>query len=300
MFVGPANTTGKVDSAFLFIVACCVVLLMIITVSMLYFLGRYNKTKNPASKPARESVLLEVAWTVIPTILVVFMFYFGYVDFEYIRNAPADSMKIHVLGRQWSWHFTYANGKQSAILRVPEGKDVELLMTSADVIHSFYIPAFRIKEDCVPGMQTHLWFNADRQGPYDVFCTEYCGVGHSHMRTKVIVMPPEEFQKWYLAAEERGPGQEAMKLLESKGCLGCHTLDGTAKVGPTFKRLFGSRVTVTTNGKDRTLNVNAAYLERSIKQPQADLVKGYMPVMPTLPMTENEIKTIVDYLQTVK
>jgi cytochrome c oxidase subunit 2 len=300
MLIGPANTTGKVDSAFLFIAASCVILLAVITVLMLWFAVKYNRAKNPESKPTRESALLEVAWTVLPTVLVGFMFYFGYVDFEYIRHAPADSMTIHVLGRQWSWHFTYGNGKQSGVLRVPEGKDVELLMTSADVIHSFYIPAFRIKEDCVPGMQTHLWFNADREGAYDVFCTEYCGVGHSHMRTKVVVMKPADFQTWYAAAVEQGPGQKAVSLLESKGCLGCHTLDGTAKVGPTFKGIFGNPVTVMTNGKQRTITVNEAYLERSIRKPEADVVKGYPPVMPVIPMTEDELKTIIAYLETLK
>ena len=146
---------------------------------------RCNKERHPHPEHVKESMLLEVTWTVIPTILVILMFYFGWVDFEYIRNPPTDAMSVNVTARQWSWLFDYENGRQSDMLRVPAGKPVRLVMTSADVLHCLYIPAYRIKEDCVPGMKTHLWFTANAAGYYDIFCTEYCGVGHSHMRSKL-------------------------------------------------------------------------------------------------------------------
>lgn len=151
MFLGPSNTAGKVESAFLFVVGAAVVLLVIVTICMIVFLILYNRKRHPQPAQVQENVLLEVVWTVIPTILVVVMFYFGWVDFDYIRNPPPNAMPVNVVARQWSWLFQYQNGKQSDVLNVPQGQPVELLMTSQDVLHCLFIPAFKIKEDCVPG-----------------------------------------------------------------------------------------------------------------------------------------------------
>ena len=158
---------------------------------------------------------------------------------------------VHVTARQWSWLFTYDNGKQSDVLQVPLGRPVKLIMTSVDVLHCLFIPAYRIKEDCVPGMKTHLWFTANEAGTYDIFCTEYCGVGHSHMRSKVIVMTPEDFEKWLSTAESTALADLGPRLLQAKGCLGCHSLDGTPKIGPTFKGLLGRREVVITAGRKK-------------------------------------------------
>jgi cytochrome c oxidase subunit II len=300
MMLGPSNTTGKIDSAFLFIVSACVILLAIVTICMVVFLIRYNRARHPRPEHVRESILLEVVWTVIPTILVIFMFYFGWVDFEFIRNPPRGAMPVEVTARQWSWLFTYDNGKQDDVLRVPVEKPVKLIMTSVDVLHCLFIPAFRIKEDCVPGMKTHLWFTADRIGSYDIYCTEYCGVGHSHMRSKVIVMAPADFEKWRSTAESKALVDLGPKLLQSKGCLGCHSLDGSPKVGPTFKGLYGRKETVETGGRERSITADEAYIDQSIREPQGDIVKGYPPVMPRIPLTDDERKAIVAYLETVK
>lgn len=300
MMLGPSNTTGKIDSAFLFIVAACVVLLTIVTVCMVFFLIRYNRSRHPRPEHVRESMLLEVAWTVIPTILVIFMFYFGWVDFDLIRNPPRGAMPVGVTARQWSWLFTYDNGKQDDVLRVPVDKPVKLIMTSVDVLHCLFIPAFRIKEDCVPGMKTHLWFTADRTGSYDIYCTEYCGVGHSHMLSKVIVMAPKDFELWRSAAESKAPVDLGPKLLRSKGCLGCHSLDGSPKAGPTFKGLYGRKETVQAGGRERSITADEAYIARSIREPSADIVKGYPPVMPQIPVPDDDLKAIVAYLETVK
>jgi cytochrome c oxidase subunit 2 len=300
IFLGPSNTAGKVESAFLFIVATSVILLAIITFFMILFLIKYNKKRHPQHEVVKESTALEIIWTVIPTILVLLMFYFGWVDFEFIRNPPKNAMPVNVIARQWSWLFEYENGKQSDVLRVPVGKPIKLIMTSQDVIHSLFIPAFRIKEDCVPGMKTHLWFNANDIGTYDIFCTEYCGVGHSHMLSKVVVMQAKEFENWYATVAGAAPLNIGTKLLQDKGCLGCHTTDGTVKVGPTFKGIFGKKVTVLTKGKERVIKVDEDYLKRSILQPEADIVKGYPPVMPAIPVTSQELVTIVDFLKTLK
>jgi len=300
MMLGPSNTAGRVDSAFVVIVAACVVLLAIVTVCMVVFLVRYNRKRHPHPEHVHENMLLEVVWTVVPTILVILMFYFGWVDFEFIRNPPKEAATVHVTARQWSWLFTYDNGKQSDLLRIPLGKPVRLVMTSLDVLHSLYIPAFRIKEDCVPGMKTHLWFTANTAGSYDLFCTEYCGAGHSHMRSKVIALTPEEFQTWLNTAESTALADLGPRLLQSKGCIGCHTLDGTAKIGPTFKGLFGRKEVVIVGGQEKEITVDEAFIRAHIVDPRAATVKGYPPVMPQVPMTDNELKTIVAYLETLK
>jgi len=200
----------------------------------------------------------------------------------------------------WSWHFEYKNGKQSDELNVPVGKAVQLILTSGDVIHSLYIPAFRIKEDAVPGMKTHLWFKADRTGAYDIFCTEYCGTGHSHMITKLFVMSGEDFNKWYASAEAPEKKGRGMKLLQEKGCLGCHSTDGTKKIGPTFKGLFGRQEIVITDGKERKISVDEDYIRKSVLQPAADIVKGYPNIMPKVPVTEDELGAVIETLEELK
>jgi cytochrome c oxidase subunit 2 len=300
MFWGPSNTAGKVESAFVAIVAMCVVLLAIVTFCMIYFLIKYNRKRHPQHEEVKESLVLEVVWTVVPTILVLLMFYFGWVDFNYLRNPPSGAMPVNVIARQWSWLFEYENGTQSDVLRVPLGKPVKLILTSEDVVHSLFIPAFRIKEDCVPGMKTHLWFNANETGAYNIFCTEYCGMAHSHMLSKVIVMPVGDFESWYQPKEAAAPKNKGHELLQSKGCLGCHTTDGAPKIGPTFKALFGSKVTVLTNDKEREMTADKEYLERSILEPGADIVKGYQNIMPTIPVNKEELEEIIGYLESLK
>jgi cytochrome c oxidase subunit II len=299
MFPGPSDTAGKVESSFAFIVVSAVILLAIVVFFMILFLIKYRRKRHPVPETVKDSVLLEVIWTAIPTALVMVMFYFGWTDFRYIRNPPKDAMEVNVTARQWSWLFEYRNGKKSGVLRVPLNRPVKLILTSRDVIHSFYVPAYRIKEDCVPGMKTHLWFTPNESGTYDVLCTEYCGVGHSHMRSSVVVMAPAEFDAWYRSAEAAAAGK-GLQLLQEKGCLGCHTTDGSRKVGPTFKGIFGRKVTVITNGKERDIIVDEEYLRRSIINPGADIVKGYPPVMPELPLTKDELQEIVVYLKELK
>jgi cytochrome c oxidase subunit 2 len=301
MILGPSNTSGKIGTAFLTVTGISVLLLAIVTFFMILFLIKYNKKKHPQPKQMGESVLLEIIWTIIPTVLVLLLFYFGWKDFEYVRNPPKNAMPVTVIARQWTWLFEYQNGVQSDVLRVPIKKPVKLLLTSKDVIHSFFVPAFRIKEDCVPGMQTHLWFTVNETGSYDVFCTEYCGVGHSHMRSKVIAMSDTEFNRWYGEATASLPKtHKGKKLLSEKGCLGCHTIDGQPKVGPTLKGVFDHEVTVLEQGKEKHIMADEAYLTRSILQPGFDVVKGYQPLMPTVPLTKGQLHEIVDYLKGLK
>jgi cytochrome c oxidase subunit 2 len=300
MFAGAAVSTAKVDSAFFFIVVSAGALIAAVMAVMIVIVIRYNKKRHPRPVDVRESSALEIVWTVIPLVLVMLMFYFGWVNFDYIRNPPKDAIQVDVTARQWSWLFHYPNGKEDAILRVPVGKPVKLVMTSLDVLHCLFIPAFRIKEDCVPGFKTHLWFNALETGTYDLFCSEYCGIGHAHMRSQVIVMPQADFDGWYGSAEEKGVAAGGLKVLQGLGCLGCHTLDGTRGVGPTFKGLVGSRQDVVTNGTERTVTVDAAYVRQYVIDPNRDIVKGYSAIMPKLKVSSEDLDAIVAFLETLK
>jgi cytochrome c oxidase subunit 2 len=300
MFLGPSNTAGKIELSFVILAGISVLFLVLVTFFIILFLIKYNKKKHPKAEEVGESLLLEIVWTVIPTALVLALFYFGWKDFEYIRNAPKDAMPVTVIARQWSWLFEYENGRQSDVLRVPLGKPVKLILTSQDVIHCLFIPAFRIKEDCVPGLKTHLWFTADEAGSYDIFCTEYCGVGHSHMRSQVVAMPAREFAAWYGEAAAQKPAARGLRLLSAKGCLSCHSVDGTPGVGPTLKGVFNRRITVLEQGKEKEVIADEAYLATSILQPGVVVVKGYQPLMPVVPLSDAELQAIIDYLKQLK
>jgi len=294
-----SNTAGNVDAVLYRILWIEVTLLVIVTFVLIFFVVKYNSRKKTVPENISGSILLEIIWTIIPTLIVLVMFYIGLESFGSIRAVPETVMDIRVTGRQWSWLFTYENNRQSSELRVPVGKAVKLLLTSDDVLHSFYIPAFRIKEDCVPKMETYLSFTPDEVGTYDIFCTEFCGLGHSGMVSKVIVMNENDFDSWY-AAVPSPTKMDGEKVLEEKGCLGCHTTDGSKKIGPTFKGLYDSQVTVLTSGAERRVKADEEYLRKSIMEPKADVVKGYPDIMPAVPVKPEELDAIVEYMETLK
>lgn len=300
MFWAPTNTAGQIQSSFLIMLGCAVFLLVAVTFFMVLFLVRYNQKKHPESVEVKNSLLLEIVWTTIPTVIVLLLFYFGWKDFDTIRNPPKDSLPITVIARQWSWLFEYENGKQSDLLRVPENKPVRLILTSRDVIHSLFIPAFRIKEDCVPGLKTHLWFQAKEIGSYEIFCTEYCGVGHAHMLSKVVVMAAGDFETWLRDARRESPSERGQQLMQNKGCLGCHSIDGSKKIGPTLKGVFGRKVIILTEGSEKEILADEEYLRIMILKPGVYIVKDYPPIMPLVPLKEEELKAIIDFLKGLK
>jgi len=196
------NPVQGVDQAFWYILSISLFLLFAITVVMIYFVIKYRRSKNPVAADIRDNYLLEIIWTIVPTLIALSMFYVGWTSYIGLRSVPDGALEIDVAGQMFSWLFVYENDKETENeLVVPVGEAVKLNITSLDVVHSFYIPAFRIKVDAVKGMETYAWFNADKIGEYDIQCTEYCGTGHSSMLAKLRIVPRAEYIKW-LAEEE--------------------------------------------------------------------------------------------------
>jgi cytochrome c oxidase subunit II len=305
MVNGWQNLSGSVDNVFYFIMGIGVTLLLGVTGVMLYFVYRYGRKRNPDPEDIKDNLPLEVIWTVIPTLLVLAMFWVGWKEFQYMRTVPSDAMLVKVTASMWSWSFQYENGKQSGTLNLPLNRPVKLSITSMDVLHSLSIPAFRVKEDAVPGRETYLWFLPDEAGTYDLFCTEYCGTGHSAMTTTVEVMPMKVFEAWYAGkTEAEGKAKQlpdGAQLVKEKGCVACHSLDGTAKVGPTFKGVYGRKEIVVTAGKEHEIVVNVDYIKRSLMEPKSDIVKGFPPIMPSQKglLKDDEIDAIIEYLKTL-
>ena len=191
------NPVQGVDQAFWYILGISIFLLFGITVVMVYFVIRYRRSKNPVSSDIRDNYLLEIIWTIVPTLIALSMFYVGWTSYIGLRTVPEDAMEIEVAGQMFSWLFVYENDKETENeLVVPQGEAIKLNITSLDVVHSLYIPAFRIKVDAVKGMDTYAWFYADTIGEYDIQCTEYCGTGHSSMLAKLRIVPKAEYLKW--------------------------------------------------------------------------------------------------------
>lgn len=186
-----------VDNEFILVVAISVFFLLLVSAAMIYFVIRYRKSKNPVSSNITGNTTLEVLWTIIPLALVLLIFFYGWAGFKTMRDVPPDAMTVKVTARMWRWSFEYANKKQSdSVLYVPLNKPIKCEIQSVDVNHSLYMPAFRIKEDAIPGRTNYLWFFPDKLGEYDILCAEYCGLNHAYMRGHVVVMPENEFYTW--------------------------------------------------------------------------------------------------------
>ncbi len=315
MMSGASTSAGTVDAVFLFIAGVGLFFLVLITFLLIFFIVKYNKKRHRVPKDIHGNTTLEVVWTVIPTILVLFMFYFGWKGFEYIRNAPEDALHVKVTARMWSWMFEYDNGLKTDTLYVPVNRPVQLELNSLDVIHSFFIPAFRIKEDAVPGMTNTLWFKASEPGDYDVLCAEYCGLRHAYMLSKVKAMPAEQFAVWYAeasralpekgtAAEESPEVKKAVEvqgkqILRIRGCVACHSTDGSVIIGPSLKGLYGKSRIVLVDGQEKNVVADEDYLRRSVLEPEIELVKGFNNLMPSQKgqMSEEELSILIEYLK---
>jgi cytochrome c oxidase subunit II len=277
MFSEASNFSAGVDKTFAFIMGIAFFFLIGLTVTMIVFAIKYRRKKHPVPVQVKDNIALEITWTIIPLVLVLAMFYYGYTAFLPMRNIPKDAMPVKVIGKMWDWTFDYGNGKiKKDTLWVPLNKAVKLEMVSPDVTHSFYVPAFRVKEDLVPGTTTHMWFIAQQEGTYEILCAEYCGLRHSYMEGRVRVVPEKEFRTWLAnlkAADKNGP--EGLVLIRNNSCTGCHSLDGSKLVGPSFKGLFGTKRKVEVNGTEKEVVADSAYIEQSVTDPDAAVVNGY-------------------------
>ena len=297
------NLGQGVDLAFYVIFGISILFLIGITVTMIWFVVKYRRSKHPRAVQIREHPWLEITWLVIPTALVMVMFYYGYIAFAPMHEAPKDAMVVHVVGKMWVWEFDYPDGKTATELVLPINKPVKLNMTSLDVIHSLFIPAFRVKEDVVPGDTTSIWFIPERPGTYEILCAEYCGLRHSYMEAKAKIVPQAEYDAWLAALPAKAEGEpEGLTIIKKNACAGCHSLDGSKVVGPTFKGLFGKSETVIEGGKEVQITADSLYIVKSILEPDVQVVKGYNKglmrsykgVIP-----DEDIAKVVHYLRTM-
>ncbi|WP_423129154.1 cytochrome c oxidase subunit II [Gaoshiqia sp. Z1-71] len=303
-----SNFVSGVDRAFIIILAVSFLFLIGLTGTMIWFIYRYNKKRNPQATQIKGSNTLEVIWTVIPTILVLIMFYYGWAGWKPMTKAPDDSFEIDVIARMWNFTFEYENGKKTDTLFVPKDKPVKLNLVALDVLHSVYIPAFRVKEDVVPGKDKFMWFIPQKEGTYELFCTEYCGLQHSYMYNWVKVMPEEDFEKWYVdttikVAAVDSPSAAGKRIMTNIGCLACHTLDGSKLIGPSFKGLYGSTRSVTTGREKREVVADDEYIKHSVFDPGADIAAGFNKgLMQSYQgqLSEEDVALIIEYLKTLQ
>jgi cytochrome c oxidase subunit II len=305
-----ASTIGAVDETLYFIAAFAFLLFFAIIFIMVYFAARYRASRNPIPTEIHGNNLLEILWIVLPTLLALSMFFYGLTGYNFLRHAPLGSFEATVHARQWSWLFEYPDGKKTPDLVVPEGRDIKLTIASDDVIHGFYLPAYRIQVDAVPGMKTYAWFKASRVGAFDILCTVYCGINHSGMLAKLYVLPQDKYDSWRAggAAEVSGfklPEAQAsgLSLLALHGCLGCHSTDGSRLTGPTFRGLFGSTVSLkaTKAGEPASVLADEAYLRESILDPGAKLVLGFPDSMPARKdLSPREVEGLVDGIEALR
>lgn len=336
------------DQSFWFIFAVSAICLLGITVFMLYCCVKYNHKNNPKATQIHGNLLLEIVWTVIPTILVMVMFYMTWEGYKISREVPEGAYEIDVTASQWKWNYAYKRTDGSGVfyvnsnsrpaeefkensrnveklyepksdvlfkewvpkLVVPINTPVKLNLYSTDVIHSFSAPAFRVKNDCMPKPKwqkpNYLWFEATKEGVYDVNCTEFCGIDHSQMNSYIEVVSQEQFKVWLeemtaysKRVEEKNPGF----MIWKNECSSCHTNDGAKGIGPTFKEILVRTRNLSINGKVvPNVKADLKYISESILKPKASIVEGYAPQMPESfgGFSEEKIKQIYEYMETLK
>lgn len=298
--MNPLNPTALgVDKVLIYIFGSSLLLLAGITTVMIFFVIRYRRSKNPEpTSDSHGNLGLEIIWTVLPTLIVLSMFWYGWTNYKGLRAVPEGAFEVKAVGRMWSWQFQYENGRTSNKLYIPAGKPIKVMLTSNDVLHSFFMPAFRIKRDTVPGVETYVWFQAPETGSYDIFCAEYCGTGHADMITSAEALSDEEFEHWYNEDLAETTVAHGRQLLEDQGCLGCHSFDGSSEIAPTFAKLKGLEREVTSDGQKKKITIDADYLRRAIRAPEADLVEGFPPIMPAYgdEINEQDLDAIIEYL----
>jgi cytochrome c oxidase subunit 2 len=298
IFPQQASTVAKdVDAYFYFLVGVSAFFALLIATLLIYFAIKYRRRSESDRPRAIEGALqLELLWTLIPFGLTMVMFVWSAAIYVKLERPPDDAIQVFVVGKQWMWKLQHIEGQREINeLHVPLGRPVKLTMTSEDVIHSFYVPAFRIKQDVLPGRYTTTWFQATKPGTYHLFCTEYCGTQHSGMIGSVIVMEPAEFATWLSGGVKQSLASAGETLFQQLGCSTCHLDQGTGR-GPALTGLLGKQVQLN-NGT--TLVADETYVRESILNPQAKIVAGYQPLMPTFKglVSEEQLVQLIAFIK---
>ena len=301
LFPEQASTlAGWVDGVYFYELAITAFFTALICVLILFFAVKYRRgSRASRSNPVTHNTALEVFWMGVPLLLALIMFVVGTYVYFNLYDYPPDASEIYVLGRQWMWETQHPEGRREInALHVPVGRPIRLTMTSQDVIHSFYIPAFRVKQVVLPGRYTSMWFQATKPGTYHLFCAEYCGTLHSGMIGNVVVMEPSEFEEWLSSgAVKESMAAEGERLFRQYGCSGCHGPNATVRA-PLLDGVFGHAVPLSTGV---VVTADERYVRDSILLPKSQVVAGYEPVMPTFEghMSEGDILKIIAYVKSI-
>lgn len=295
-----STVAPQIDALYYFLVLISLFFSMVIVIGLVYSAVRYRKGSKASRAGAKNEHLgLELAWSIIPLCIAIGIFVWASTLFLNMHVAPRDAMEIYIVGKQWMWKVQHPQGNREINeLHVPVGKPVKLIMTSQDVIHSFYIPAFRIKQDVLPGRYSTQWFEATKTGEYHLFCAEYCGTSHSGMIGKVIVMEQPEYEQWLAGVGNvAAMATTGEQVFMQYGCQTCHK-SGSGQRGPALVGLFGNKVKLQ-NGQ--TVIADQEYIRESIVNPAAKITEGYLPFMPTYKsqLTHEQLNQVVEYVKTL-
>ena len=289
---------ASVDALYIFFLIVSIGMTALLYFILIFFAARYRRQPGIKATPNEGSLVLELSWSIAPMFVFVAMFLFGAVVFFQERTPPKDATEVYVVAKQWMWKLEHMEGQREINeLHVPVGQNVKLIMTSQDVIHSFFVPAFRLKTDVLPGRYTIMWFRATKPGTYHLFCAEYCGTQHSGMIGSIVVMEPAQYQAWTNGGSTGPLSVEGEKLFSELGCATCHRQDAQGR-GPALAGVFGRPVTLEDG---RTVVADENYLRESIMDPQAKIVRGYKPVMPTFQglVTDEQMGALVAYIKSL-
>jgi cytochrome c oxidase subunit II len=291
-----SSLSGYVDSLYFFLLCLTFVFSTGIALAIIFLAWRYRKEKHPKAVQVEGSLALELTWTVIPLGITMIIFIWAAAIYFYETRPPKNSMEVYVVAKQWMWKFEHTGGQREInVLHVPVGRDVRTIMTSQDVIHSFFVPAFRVKADVLPGRYTSVWFRATKVGTYHLFCAEYCGTQHSGMVGEVVVMDPKDYQAWAQSATDGSLASRGEKDFQQYGCAMCHRSDTQGR-GPNLVGLYGHPVLL---DDGRTVMADETYIRESIMNPGAQIASGFKNIMPTFQgqITEDEMVALVAYVK---
>jgi cytochrome c oxidase subunit 2 len=296
-----SSIAGNVDALFAFVVLTCVFFIVLVVALSTFASFRYSrKSEREVGDTVAGNLVLEIGWTLIPLMIAIVIFAWGAAIYVNFRTAPKDTLDIYAIGKQWMWKLQQPNGrKEINELHVPVGRDVRLIMGSEDVIHDFFVPAFRVKMDVVPGRYNTLWFRATKPGKYRFFCSQYCGTNHALMGGWVTVQDPAEYAAW-LSGESGtvDPVSAGEKSFSQLACNTCHLGNGSGR-GPSLNGVYGGKVLLADGS---TVTADDSYIRESILQPNAKIVAGYQPVMPTFQglVTEDQIQNLIAYIKSLQ